>query len=98
MLVIESVSASSIMQPDDRLMAAEFFVNYDDFIDFTISLHPADEGLFAPTNVRVFKGTEVTSAYAGPGTTVTARGVRSGTVVPGTAVRLAISGRLIDAP
>lgn len=97
-LVIESVSAGSNMQPNDRLMAAEFFVTYEDFLDFVISLHPADEGVFAPTNVRVFKGTEVTSAYAGPGTTITARGVRDGTVVAGTAVRLAISGRLIDAP
>jgi len=97
-LVIESVSGGSNMQAADRLMAVEFFASYGDSIDYVISLHPLDEGVFVPTGARIFKGTEVTTAYAGPGTTVTARRVRDGSVFSGTAVRFGISGRLIDAP
>lgn len=99
MLIIESVSTSSHLNPNDRVLDVRFEVNIAGFASsYTIYLQPADEGIFTGTNVRTFRGTSVTRAYAGPGTTVTATGVRDGTSLSGTALYLAIAGQLVDAP
>jgi hypothetical protein len=97
-LVIESFSGGSNMDPADHLMDIQFSATYGGFIPYVVAVHPEDEGVFTQTNARIFRGTLAASAYAGPGTTVTAFGTRDGASLSGTALRVAISGRLIDAP
>jgi hypothetical protein len=97
-LVIDSVSVSCILSPGDHLLDVTFGVTSGDVIPYSLYAQGVDEGFFAPTNVRVFRGTDQITAYAGPGTAVTAFGTRDGTSLSGTALGVAISGHLIDAP
>ena len=97
-LVVETFSGGSNMDPADHLLDIQFNLTYGDFIPFVVALHPDDEGVFTSTGARIFRGTTARTAYAGPGTTITAFGTRDGTSLSGTALRIALSGRLIDAP
>jgi hypothetical protein len=96
--VVEGFSVSSNNDPTDRVLHVVFNLTFNDFLPYAVSVQPTDEGVFTPTNARVFRGVLTTVAYAGPGTSIVASGTRNGTTLFGTSLRLGITGRLIDAP
>ena len=97
-LVIDSIVGGSNMDPADHLLDIQFNFTSGDFIPYTVAVHPNDEGVFTQTGARIFRGQEAITAYAGPGTTITAFGTRDGTSLSGTALRVAISGHLVSTP
>lgn len=97
-LVIESFTVGSNMSADDRFMHAVLQFELSGFSNnFDWFVQPADEGV-ASTGARVFRGSMQLTAYAGPGTTVTAEAVREGPNLSGTSVSFQIAGHLIDTP
>jgi len=97
-LVIDAVTVSSVLSPSDRLFDATFNVMLDDpILPFEIRVQPAAEGVFTSTNGNVFSKTQAITAYAGPGTAVTARASRDGTSLSGTAILFGFAGHLVDA-
>lgn len=98
-LVIEAFTAGSNMVAGDVFEEARLEGEVSGFADsFTWYLHPVDQGIFGGTGARIFNGSELVRAYAGPGTTVVASGVRDGTSLSGTSVEFRISGYLVDTP
>jgi hypothetical protein len=98
-LVIEAFTAGSNMSASDEFEEARLSVELTGFSDaVTWYLHPVDEGVFSSTGARIFNGSAVVRAYAGPGTTVEASAVRDGTSLSGTSVEFGISGYLVDTP
>jgi hypothetical protein len=98
-LVIQTVSVgANLFAGDQRLMHVLFNAQSGDVIPFVINVQPVDEGLFASTGAEIFRGTQTVTAYAGPGTTVTAVGTRTGTDINTTdSVSAGVAGYLVDA-
>lgn len=99
-LVIQTLSiASNLFAGDQRLMHVLFQTTSGDFIPFTINVQPVDEGVFSQTNAHIFRATQSVTAYAGPGTTLTAVGTRDGTAIATTdSLGVGFAGYLVDAP
>jgi len=96
--VLDSVAAGSNMDPTDRLMDVQLSLTSGDFIAYVVAIHAQDEGVFTQTNARIFRGGEPMTAYAAAGTNITAFGTRDGGALTSTALRIAISGHLVNAP
>jgi hypothetical protein len=63
----------------------------------TVNVVPFAEGIFASTGANIFRATLSATAYAGPGTTVSARGTRTGTGIASLdSLSVGIAGRLVD--
>jgi hypothetical protein len=99
-LVLQTVSvASNLFAGDQRLMHVLFQAQSGDTIPFTINVQPVDEGIFSQTNAHIFRATQAVTAYAGPGTTLTAVGTRDGTAIDTTdSLGVGFAGYLVDAP
>lgn len=98
-LVIDSVTiASNLTGASQQLMHVLFSVTNDDIVPYTISVQPVAEGLFAQTGANVFRKTVAITAYAAPGTAVTAIGTRDGTIDSLDSLMVGFSGHLVDAP
>lgn len=98
-LVIDQVSiASNLFDTGQRLMHVLVQATFNDFIPYTLSFQPVDEGSFTSTGARVFRATVSTTAYAGPGTQIMATATRTGPNGTTDSVGIGLSGHLIDAP
>ena len=98
-LVIDQVSiAANLFDTGQSLTHVLVQTTFGDFIPYTLSIQPVDEGTFASTGAHVFRATVQTTAYAGPGTQVTATGTRNGPAGTTDSLGIGFSGHLIDAP
>jgi hypothetical protein len=99
-LIIESVTvASNLSGPDQHLMHVLFSATSGDFIPYTINVQPVAEGVFSQTGANVFRATQQITAYAGPGTVVSARGTRDGAGIGSLdSLGVGLAGRLVNVP
>ena len=100
-LVIESFSTGSAMGPNAVMKDATLDVELNGFLSGSRwNLIPTDEGVFSQSGARVFRGSTLMRAYAGPGTDVVASARRDGADgdLSGTAVSFEISGYLVATP
>ena len=94
--VLETVTTGSNLLPGYHFVDTVFNLSFDSG-DFQIFVQPVAEGVFSSTGANVFRKTQAATAYAGPGTNITARASRDGTSLSSTSVLFAIAGHLVDA-
>ena len=95
--VLDTVTTGSNMSPNDRFFHSIFSFDSGGVIPFGVYVQPVAEGVFSSTGANIFNKTQAATAYAGPGTSITARASRDGTSLSSTAVLFSIAGHLVDA-